>query len=263
MRIAAAQLAARADEDRVVLLRNGTILLDGASSFDPETPSAARYVDVLAGEMARRVSETSDLKTALAESLIAVSQQLDLRPGKSPSSTVAVARVGERTLDVLVLGDSAIVVGLKDGSCRIFLDDRLAALELPEAGQYITRLRSGGGYDDTHRAILQRLQRRQLHMRNRPGGYWIAESEPAAAHEAITAGFPLYAVSWVISATDGAFDLLPVTGLDWQEIARMSNAELHDLLVRLRRWESDVDPNGRRLPRSKQHDDKSIAVVDL
>ncbi|MFE3446575.1 hypothetical protein ACFXNW_26390 [Nocardia sp. NPDC059180] len=50
MRISAAQLAAESDEDRLVVLDHGIIVLDGATALAPAISSAGRYVHVLGGE---------------------------------------------------------------------------------------------------------------------------------------------------------------------------------------------------------------------
>lgn len=263
MIVHSAQLPARSDEDRVTTSDHAVIVLDGASAHDPDTPRAGAYVDTLAVELRTRVTATNDLRAALAEAIGSTAALLELHPGASPSSTVAVVRVGPTTVDLIVLGDAAVVVGTVDDDEHVYVDDRLELLDLPAADRYRERLATGAGYDPEHRRILQDLQRAEGRHRNQPGGFWVAEAEPAAADHALTASYPRDRVAWVVAATDGAFDVLPTLGVDWQAVAHQSSSGLRELLHRCRTWEATADPNGQALPRAKRHDDKTIAVIRL
>ena len=180
-----------------------------------------------------------------------------------PSSTVAMARTTGSQVDLLVLGDSFIFYDTGSGAA-VLTDDRLAALGLPEQRKYRERLWAGGGYDPTHRALLRRLQRQQRQHRNRPEGYWIAEKDPAAAGHARTLTLPASTTCWTVLATDGAVNTAQHLGFDdWQAIAHYDPAELARLLQRCHDWEEHTDPGGQRLPRAKQHDDKTIASVRI
>jgi hypothetical protein len=73
---------------------------------------------------------------------------------------------------------------------------------------YLAQLRAGHGYDDAHRAALVQLERAQQQARNIEGGYWIAETDPAAAHHALTMTVERDMVEWAVLATDGAAELI-------------------------------------------------------
>jgi len=95
----------------------------------------------------------------------------------------------------------------------------------------------------------------------RYGGYFIAEADPAAAHQAITRRYSRRHVDWAILATDGAADLLQHLGLDnWPAIAA-EPTQASRLLRSASAWEAYTDPDGRQLPRAKRHDDKTLAVI--
>lgn len=261
MRVAKAQLAAESGEDRIIESPHGVIVLDGASAFDPAACAAGEYVDVLGAELAQRLDVGTDLQFVLFQAITTTARRLQLEPNNAPSSTVAIARIGDSTLDILVLGDTAIVVGNTDGTHTVVVDDRLSALQLPESAHYRSRLREGSGYDDTHREILKALQRRQREQRNRLGGYWIAGADTSAANHAITVRFPLSSVTWVVCATDGAYDPLVELTVPWNQIAQRDSDDLHDLLAGLHTWEAESDPDGQQFPRAKRHDDKAAAVL--
>lgn len=261
METIAAQLAAQSAEDRVLTTNAGIIVLDGATSHDPSTPPAERYVDTLGRELEHRLDTDSHLSDILAESIRCTASALDLRPGQSPSSTVVLVRICNDILEVLVLGDSAIVVGFTDGSHTVMTDDRLTRLGLPESETYKRRLAAGSGFDQHHRDLLRRLQCQERRYRNHPAGFWIAEADPTAAWHAITYSCSLKTVAWAIATTDGAFDTLRALKIPWEHIAQQSRDQLSQLLNQCATWEADADPDGRALPRSKRHDDKTIAVI--
>ncbi|MFE2998400.1 hypothetical protein ACFXG4_25770 [Nocardia sp. NPDC059246] len=261
MDVAAAQLAAQPDEDRLFVTSGGVVVLDGATAHDPEMPPAGTYVDVLGGELRDRLDSGRDLRTILAESIEAAAERLSLQPGNAPSSTVAIVRTNCGAVDALVLGDSPIAIGRINGSFDVLSDTRLAELNLPESQGYRERLASGTGYDEIHRSLLQELQRKQRSRRNRDDGYWIAEADPEAAYHALTAHYPIEEVEWAVLATDGASTPLEPLHVSWPQIARMNSDDLDRLLDRCQRWEADHDPHGQLQPRSKRHDDKTIAVA--
>jgi len=120
---------------------------------------------------------------------------------------------------------------------------------------------TGHGYGEAHRAALVQLQQAQRRARNVEGGYWIAETDPAAAHHAFTSTVERDAIGWAVLATDGAADLIEHAGHRWHRIAQYDGAQLDALLARIHEWEDTSDPDGRHLPRAKRHEDKTIAAL--
>ncbi|MGW2660427.1 PP2C family serine/threonine-protein phosphatase [Nocardia tengchongensis] len=261
MKVSTAQLPAQADDDRVLVTDHAVIMLDGATAHDPAVPAAREYVDTLGTELHSRIEHPGDLRDILAEAISATADRLQLHAGSAPSSTVALLRVSDDLAEILTLGDSPVVVGRADNDFDIVTDTRLGDLHLPESKQYRSRLASGTGYDETHHGLLRSLQRKQRERRNRDGGYWIAETEPDAAYRAVTASYPVESVPWVVLATDGAASPLAPLKTSWPDIAKMDATGLRQLLERGRHWEADQDPDGQLQPRSKRHDDMTIAVA--
>lgn len=200
------------------------------------------------------VDPAASLTDALAGAIRDTAAYFGLTPGASPSSTVAIARVNEdQSTDVLVLGDTQIAT-----PDRLIRDDRLAKFAPEQRTRYRERLVAGQGYDDRHRELLRELQAEQARHRNRVDGYWIAEAEPDAADHAITDRMN---TPWLVLATDGAYRPMGHLDLDdWEAVAGMSDDQLADLLDACHHWE-ERDRDGTNLPRSKRHDDKSLAVV--
>lgn len=249
-----------AGDDRAFITSNAVIVLDGASAFAARDVPASTYAQHLGSTMAALVDGTDEPLTALlAEAIKATAAALDLTPGgRAPSSTLAVVRRrDDASVDVLVLGDSQVVI-----PGEILRDDRLGPLASAERTAYRTRLKNGHGYDDEHRRILAALQAEQLKHRNTPGGYWIAEADPAAATHALVRHLSPADVPWCVLATDGAYKPMEHLGLDdWQAVAAANLDALAALLQRCQEWES-TDEQGQRFPRAKCHDDKTLAVCE-
>lgn len=265
MRVTFAQLPpAESSDDRVFVTPHAVIVLDGASAFTPVPVSAATYADTLGRRLAQLLDEqpAAGLRAVLRDAIAHTATTLDLRPGRSPSSTVSILRERADEVDVLVLGDSPVVLGMPEPV--VLTDDRLARLDLPERDAYRARLAAGAGLDDEHWALLAKLQQRQAHYRNQPDGYWIAETDPTAAEHAIVPDFPRHGVSWAVLATDGAAGSLARLSLvDWSTLAQLEPPALTDLLQQCHTWEAEIDPRARLAPRAKRHDDKALATVNF
>ena len=268
VRITAAQLPEPPHgADRVVVTGNAVAVLNGASAFEPTGIPPGEYASRLGASIAAALADAPDapLASVLAEAIAATASMLGLADGDGcPSSTVAMARLVGGVLDLLALGDSYVFYGTGPGGpgTGTLTDDRLAGLRLPQQRQYRERLAAGGGYQDAHRELLRALQRGQRRHRNRPGGYWIAAADPEAASRALTITLPATADTWAVLATDGAVNTARHLGLDdWPALARSGPAALARLLRACQDWEQHADPDGRKFPRSKRHDDKAIATL--
>lgn len=268
MRTATAQLPRPPHgADRIIVTRSAVAVLDGASAFEAANVPPGGYADRLGGSIAAALNNCPDapLARVLAQAIAATAAGLGLAGGDScPSCTVAMARLAGDALDLLALGDSYVFYGTGPSGpgTGTLTDDRLAGLRLPQQRQYRERLAAGGGYDDTHRELLRALQRGQRSHRNRPGGYWIAAADPAAASHALTLTLPATTAAWAVLATDGIVNTARYLGLDdWPALAHSSPAALARLLRHCQDWEQHADPDGRQFPRSKRHDDKAIAAV--
>jgi hypothetical protein len=250
--------------DKVILTPNAAILLDGASAFEPVDVAPDTYAETLAKRIAIGLFHTADIPIPdiVAAAISETTDKLSLRPGTSPSSTVSILRVRADKADLYVLGDSPIHYGTRDSS-SVLTDDRLDRIATLDRDRYTSRLRAGHGYDDQHRAALVALQQAQREARNQPGGYWIAETDPDAAHHGITRTLTPDAITWAVLATDGAADFIDHSSddADWSAIAQYEPVQLFQLLTRIHEWESTTDPDGRIQPRAKRHDDKSLVTV--
>lgn len=247
--------------DRVFVTEHAVILLDGATAFEPVDLDPATYAETLGQRIADHLDDRREIAAAVAEAIRATIDVLHLDNEASPSSTVTILRTRGDQADLYVLGDSPIYYGTGTNVHRL-TDPRLADLPLSERGQYKAALRAGAGYDGSHRATLAALQRSQRRYRNTPEGYWIAETNPYAAFEGVSVTLPADRIQWAVLATDGATDPIEHHKQPpWHEIAHYDDEALSALLDDLHRWEDETDPDGQLLPRSKRHDDKTVAAI--
>jgi hypothetical protein len=274
------RLGSALNEDRVGMSRNAVWVLDGAST-PTGMPSccdkdASWYVDRLDAALTAMLGTDEDgaLVDVLAAAIADVQQEHagscpDPNSGRGPSSTVAIAHRRGPSLDLLVLGDSTVL--LDHGThVATMCDTRLAGIA-PELRREIkTAIAAGHGYQDAdhgeRRAELVQLERDH---RNREGGYWIAANDPTAAAHALTRSHPIgdgpRSVCRVALMTDGAERATSMFALYDSHRHLLDVAEEEGpaaCIDRVRALEAG-DLSGERHPRTKPSDDASLVVWDL
>jgi hypothetical protein len=194
----------------------------------------------------------------LAEGIAAVSAlhagTCDLRAPGTPAATVVMARFGPGTLDYLVLGDSTLVIDHAGRPPRTVTDRGVDTVAVAERAA-MDALPTGTG---DHQAARLRFVGRQRELRNRPGGYWIASTDPRAAAHAVTGSAGSGGLRRVTLLSDGAARFVEFSLGTWQDLlAALDTHGLLAVLARIRAAE-DTDPAGARWPRPKPHDDATI-----
>ncbi|MFF5257636.1 integrase [Actinomadura viridis] len=97
-------------------------------------------------------------------------------------------------------------------------------------------------------------------VREITGGPYYAAADPAAAEHAINGTVPLREVRDAFLLTDGATRLADRFGLtDWPGLARTVRREGPEALIARTREVERTDPEATRWPRSKPHDDATVA----
>ncbi len=174
------------------------------------------------------------LAAAIGEVRDAHADRCDLENPDSPSSTVSVVRIRD-SLEYLVLCDSPILLRHPGGQLTQLTDDR------------ISRLPGGRPY----RIELVREQR------NRPGGFWVASTDPDAAYHAVCGTVSLDSVTDVALFTDAVTRLADWYGYSWHDVF----AQLRDAgpagVIRVLRAAERAYPH----PHAKQHDDATAVHI--
>jgi hypothetical protein len=114
--------------------------------------------------------------------------------------------------------------------------------------------------DPEKAAALVRMKHAELAARNVEGGYWIAATDPTAAHHALTGEVPLAEVRQVAVLSDGAARAVDAFGLyDWPGALEVLRDSGPDELIRQVRAAEASDPTAARWPRNKISDDATVA----
>ncbi len=239
--------AARANEDYAAAGPDWAVVLDGATHFAGVDTGCIHDVPWLVSNLAAALAEQLILGAAnLPEILFSAIEitcsahagTCDLANPDSPSSTVAMVRSAGTAIEYLVLGDSPVILRTTDGITPV-LDDRLDHLQ-------------PGGRPYTRDLVRSK--------RNASGGFWVASTNPDAAHEAITGIAD--DVTHVALLTDGVTRLVEYYGYSWTDIFELLSKDgPSGLIQRVREAEQASPPPAHGY--GKQHDDATAVYIQV
>jgi len=175
-------------------------------------------------------------------------------PG-SPSATVIALRKRKSIVEYAVLADSVLLLSVSD-ELRVVTDSR----ESQVGKHFRSDLDAMPNGTPAHEKALRNYIENLRAHRNRPGGFWVASTEPNAAAEALTGAVPRDQVRAATLLSDGASRLVDRFGLaTWDDALRtLATAGPSELLRQVRAAENG-DLEGSRWPRGKVHDDATAA----
>jgi hypothetical protein len=266
--VAFASIPARPDqanEDFIAATSDAVVLLDGAGvpvgSESGCIHGVAWFTRRLGAALLSRLTTTADgdLMQCLTASIREVRalhvDTCDLAHPGTPSATVVALRVREQVLDYLVLADSVLVLDLREG-LRAVSDDREARFSRLFRGRMDALPNGTPEHDEAHREYVEQLYAH----RNRPGGFWVASSEPDSAQHALTGSVPRAQVRAAALLSDGASRLVDRFGLaTWEDALKVLDTLGPGELLRKVREAENSDLTGSRWPRGKAFDDATVA----
>jgi Protein phosphatase 2C len=234
------------NEDLVVTGPDFVVVLDGASAPDWLDSGCIHTVPWLVGRLGGQLavpllarSETP-LAELLADAISAVCGQhastCDLSNPDSPSSTASIVRATADRVDHLALADSPILLRSPDQRLDVIVDSRVD--ELPEY---------------TFEAVRR--------LRNQPGGFWAASTEPKAAYEAISGSRDRGEVELVAVLSDGASRYADRYGHSWEDLVEVLETEGPQALIDRVHAADTTAPDGKF--RGKRHDDATAVLWQL
>jgi hypothetical protein len=267
MMIQVATLPGRDDkpnEDFAGALPSAAVLLDGAGG-PSELPTGCIhgtpwYVRQLGARLlaGMETSPERSLPDILAADIETVSDlhrgTCDLTAPGTPASVAVMARARGGEFEYLVLGDSTVVIDAGTAGVTVVSDRRIDDVAATER-KIMEGLPTG---TPEHQAARIRFVSLQRELRNKPGGYWTASTDPRAAHEAFTGSVPLDSVLRASLLSDGTTRFTEFGLGTWGELQSMLDLwGAAAVFSRIREAEA-TDPAGRWWPRAKRRDDVSV-----
>jgi hypothetical protein len=229
------------NEDLVITGPDFAVVLDGATAPKGVDSGCVHDVPWLVRQFAVQLAppllarSSAPLPDLLADAIVAVRDthagSCDVSNPDSPSSTVAMVRLAPDHVEHLVLADSPVVLRSPAGRVTVHLDDRVE--RLPER-------------------TLEAVRR----LRNQPGGFWAASTEPKAAYEAITGTTDRADVDVIAILSDGASRFTERYGHSWDELLDvLTTAGPRQLIDRVRAYDAVATAGGKR------YDDASVVLL--
>ncbi|WP_034271732.1 hypothetical protein [Actinospica robiniae] len=253
-------------EDTVAATPHLAFVLDGLSS-PPELGtgcihSTPWYVAHLAAALIEQAATrpATPLADCAASALAKVADShaatCDLTHTGTPSSSIALLRENEATIEYLSLFDSVILLDGPDGIAKIS-DLRVDGYAQAEHQQ---TLRYEIGTPE-HQQAVSRLVAAQRPHRNTPDGYWVAGSNPEAAHHALTGTIERAHLKRAAILSDGASCLAEdYHQTDWTGLLDLLHTHGPEHLIHQVRQAEATDPTGTKWPRYKAGDDATALL---
>jgi hypothetical protein len=257
------------NEDFIAATASVVVVVDGAS-VPPELGTGcghgtAWFARRLGTQLLALLTTQADhspadgLAQAISEVAALHADTCDLSHPGSPSATVAILREQPEAVEYLVLGDTTVLLDEPAG-LRVVTDDRL---EHVAAAQHGAMHQHATGSADHARTFAELVTEQRRH-RNHPDGFWVASTDPAAAQHALTDTVPHAGLRRAAVLSDGATRLVDRFGLvDWPRFLHVLAEQGPDAIIAQVRAAEHSDPDGRRWPRGKRHDDASVAFCRL
>jgi hypothetical protein len=217
--------AGHVNEDFVGAVTDAVVVLDGAGIPGAEhlcRHGVEWYVRRLgAALLARLPAHGRELVDLLADSIAEVAElhrdTCAIDDSASPQAAVAVVRLTDGRVDILVLGDCHVVVARTGLDPLVVTDGREVAVR----DECLTALSGMAPGTVEHDRALEGVKAAFRARRNTAGGFWVAKDEPAAAHEAVVSSPSLEGVSGVALMSNGVSRLVEPYGLaGWPELVR-------------------------------------------
>jgi hypothetical protein len=253
------------NQDQAVLLDGAIALLDGATSWLSQDPArdGGWYARTLGAALAARLpGHGRPIASLLADAIEELRDTHALQPDTTPYSTATIVRWDADVLEALVLGDSPVLVVRRAAPPELVSDDRLEPVGAEQRAAYRAHLRDGHGFGEPFARLVADLQRVERGSRNRPGGFWIAGAEPEAAQHAIERSWPAADVDAVLAMSDGAAaGVLEYALTGWPAFADLVRTDGPASVINRVHAAEESDADGRRWPRTKLHDDKTLIVA--
>ncbi|MEU8434534.1 hypothetical protein AB0F18_16745 [Streptomyces sp. NPDC029216] len=253
------------NEDGVFTGPGGVVVLDGLSA-PKDLPMACChgtpwFVRQLGARLVALMGDEQPLadvlRTAIEDVNAMHSGTCALDQEAVPAATVVMLRQRQGILDYLVLSDSVLVLDTA-GMIKAVADTSVEDV----AGEQMAAALAGPAGTPERAARVSELVAVQRTLRNSPGGYWVASTNPEAADHAITGSIPATEVRRAALLSDGASRLADTFHqLSWEELLDLLDGAGPAALISKTRSAEASDADGIRWARFKVSDDATVAYV--
>ena len=258
--------SAKPNEDFIAVTDDLVVMLDGATTPGAVITGCSHSTRWFARSLGTEIFAhvEADPTRGLADSLALAIQALNERhqatcdvthPGH-PSATVALLRETADAFEYLVLADSTVVIESKAAGVQIISDNRLDAVAAADHEQLLAAPHGSPEHELAFVEFTTKLQK----FRNQHGGFWVASTKPEAAYEAIAGRVDHTDFVQAAVLTDGASRLADrFQQADWINVLDILSIDGPGHLINQVRETEAADPDGKRWPRGKVHDDATAA----
>lgn len=257
----------QSNEDYAGATTDTFVVVDGAGtpvgSDSGCLHGVAWFARQLGSELLQQASTTDKrLADALAASIDRVADlhrdTCNLSHPGTPSGTVTAVRVRNERIEYLALADSPLVLRRRDGTIQVITDDREARVGRRYRQPMDATPAGTSEHADAHRVYVETLRSH----RNARGGFWVASTEPQAAHEAIVGRAETQDIEDLALLSDGASRRVDRFKLDtWTQTLDLVRDRGPVAVIEAVRRAEDSDASTRRWPRGKATDDATLIYV--
>lgn len=160
------------------------------------------------------------------------------------------------TFEWLTLADSTVALSLSTG-IEVHADHRVSSVT--DRQRVALQAELAHLQEGKRRVALAWAQREVM---NTVDGYWVASTEPGAAEQSLTGAVSLSELHTAAILTDGAARAVDDFGvLGWPDLLRKLDVDGPHGLIEYTRNLERSDPQRRRWPRSKCHDDATAVLM--
>jgi len=259
--------SSKPNEDAIAATSQVIAVIDGVTAPQGLETGCVHGTPWYARNLSSRIVVTEqsaiELRVVLARAIADVADShratCDLESEGTPSGTVAILRLTDKSLDYLVLSDATVVIETVSGVIAV-TDKGVEQV----AGSLANAAKTARVGTFERKTRLEEFVSEQRKWRNVKGGYWLAGAVPEAAEHALVGSVPLSDVRSAAAMTDGASSLVDLYAqLTWDEApSRLAKVGPHGWIEHVRRVEVE-DSDVTRWPRFKRGDDATLAYMEL
>lgn len=251
-------------EDLFGFKRDTFWLLDGATSTDG--PALARDARWLVDEVDSHLNAlwARDLAPAV-HAAYACRNAADSYPAQEkvrPRAAMALWRVRDGRLQTALTGNVSLLV--KDASgVRTFMDVREQSDLQGKDFALLRACRQGVQFESAEfKALRQKMKHHEASVLAASPDEWLVAPDEREPEDFVSIDVPLTGPFLVMAASDGFMDLQAYLGIADAAtfLNYVTNGSLTSRVAEVRSYEARAD-SGALLPRTKRHDDVTVAVI--